>query len=238
MNLEIRFKQKPTGKVLELVKRLVPEKPLNEALNDGKSTEKSAPILGITYENLRLIAGGLLHTLRTPADSKEIIKICKSLCETAEISSLYYLCEVYTEDGTVHQYRVLFENPEEGVYSDLFVKKKLFENFKRIECEEKAIIDGKPFYVFYIKTGPFIKYNKSRFKENTCSLSSGSEVHEVRFNTLNYDDTTHGIDYGHPGSPLSFKIIRPKMEEAINDFKKEFERRGFKLTCEKIEIPG
>ena len=238
MNLQIRFKQKPTANTLELVKKLIPEKPLDEALREGQSTEKSDPKLGITFHNLRLTAGGLLHTLGTLENAKKIIRICRQLCETAEISSLYYNCEVYTEGRIMHQYRVLFEMPGEGFYSDVFVEKKLFENFNKVECEEKAIIDGKPFYVFHIKTGPFIKYNRSRFKENTCSLSSDSEVHEIQFDALYFDGTTPGISYGHPGSSLSFTIIRPTIEEVMSDFKREFERRGFKLICGKIEFPG
>jgi len=59
MNLEITFKQKPSAGTLELVKKLIPEAPLNEALEKGQSTEKTAPKIGITFQNSRLIAGGL-----------------------------------------------------------------------------------------------------------------------------------------------------------------------------------
>jgi len=238
MHIEIKFKQKPTTSTLELVKKLVPEKPLVEALREGQSTEQSAPRLGVTFDNLRLTAGGLLHTLQNHEEAKEIIKICRQLCEALDVDSLYYIYDMHAKDGMLHQYRVLFETPGKGVYPDLILEEQLFENFKDIRCEEKEVINGKPFYVFYIKTGPRVSWNKQRFKEYSCSLTADTKKLIIKIEVQYYEDKLHGISYGHPCSPLNFKIIRPTIEEAMKDFKEEFERRGFKLTCEKIEIPG
>jgi hypothetical protein len=235
MHAEIQFKQKPTASTLELVRKLVPEGPLNEALLKGSSTEKHQT-LGVRFENLRLFAGGLLRELRTQEDAKEIIKTCRQICQAEDVDSLYYVLDLHSEDSTLHQYRVLFETPGAGTYPDLVLEQALSENFEKIECEEKATIRGKPLYIFHIRTGPVIKSDNENFKEYTCSLASGTKTYDAKFEVLYYGNTLLGVSYGHPCSPLNFKIIRPTINEAMQDFEKEFARRGLRLVCEKIDL--